>query len=137
MFSVGNLRLDLENYRHGKQANQKNARDAIIAEQGKKLVKLALAEDIAPMVIDAEDGNQNFIVVEGNRRLAAIAGFVGPSVPQAFGSQIGAKIAVHNGLNCLQSINFTHAHSNDLRFNHRNAPKGISGGREALQNNFV
>ncbi|WP_036308083.1 hypothetical protein, partial [Methyloglobulus morosus] len=77
--SVGNLLLDLANYRIIKQGNQKATRDAIIAEQGRKLVKLA--EDIIanglnpfdlPMVIDAEDGNQNYIVVEGNRRLTAI-----------------------------------------------------------------
>lgn len=77
--SVGNLILDTSNYRIVKQTSQKGARDAIIAEQGKKLTKLA--EDIIehglnpfdlPMVIDAEDGNQNYIVVEGNRRLTAI-----------------------------------------------------------------
>jgi hypothetical protein len=77
--SVGNLLLDLSNYRIVKQASQKATRDAIIAEQGKKLVKLA--EDIVkhgmnpfdlPMVIDADDGQQNRIVVEGNRRLTAI-----------------------------------------------------------------
>ncbi len=77
--SVGNLLLDLSNYRIIKQTSQKSTREAIIAEQGRKLVKLA--EDIIknglnpfdlPMVIDAEDGQQNFIVVEGNRRLTAI-----------------------------------------------------------------
>lgn len=77
--SIGNLLLDTSNYRIVKQQSQKGARDAIIAEQGRKLVKLA--EDIVqhglnpfdlPMVIDAEDGNQNFIVIEGNRRLTAI-----------------------------------------------------------------
>lgn len=77
--SIGNLLLDTSNYRIIKQQNQKGARDAIIAEQGRKLVKLA--EDIVrhglnpfdlPMVIDAEDGNQNFIVIEGNRRLTAV-----------------------------------------------------------------
>lgn len=77
--SIGNLLLDTSNYRIVKQTSQKGARDAIIAEQGKKLTKLA--EDIIehglnpfdlPMVIDAEDGNQNYIVVEGNRRLTAI-----------------------------------------------------------------
>jgi hypothetical protein len=77
--SVGNLLLDLSNYRHGKAASQKEARDAIIAEQGKKLVNLA--KDIAqnglnpfdlPLVIDADDGNKNFIVIEGNRRLTAV-----------------------------------------------------------------
>lgn len=77
--SIGNLLLDTSNYRIIKQKNQKGARDAIIAEQGRKLVKLA--EDIVkhglnpfdlPMVIDADDGNQNFIVIEGNRRLTVV-----------------------------------------------------------------
>lgn len=77
--SIGNLLLDVGNYRHGKLSSQKAARDAIIADQGRKLVKLA--EDIIQhglnpiditMVIDAEDGNQNFIVAEGNRRLSCI-----------------------------------------------------------------
>jgi hypothetical protein len=85
--SVGNLLLDTSNYRIIKQTNQKDTRDAIIAEQGKKLVKLA--EDIIenglnpfdlPMVIDAEDGNQNFIVVEGNRRLTAINLLLNPEL---------------------------------------------------------
>lgn len=76
---IGNLLLDIDNYRIVKQSTQKGARDAIIAEQGRKLIKLA--EDIIqhglnpfdlPMVIDAGDGNQNFIVIEGNRRLTAI-----------------------------------------------------------------
>lgn len=85
--SVGNLLLDLKNYRHGVQTSQKGARDAIIAEQGRKLVKLA--EDILenglnpfdlPMVVDANDNNQNFIVVEGNRRLTAIMLLLDPEL---------------------------------------------------------
>ena len=77
--SVGNLLLDTSNYRIVKQDSQKAARDAIIAEQGRKLV--TLAEDVLlnglnpsdlPIVVDALDGNQNFIVIEGNRRLTAI-----------------------------------------------------------------
>jgi hypothetical protein len=77
--SVANLLLDLNNYRHGKAASQKEARDAIIAEQGKKLVNLA--KDIVanglnpfdlPLVVDAEDGNKNYTVIEGNRRLTAV-----------------------------------------------------------------
>lgn len=77
--SVGNLLLDLHNYRITKQTSQKSAREAIIAEQGTKLVKLA--SDIIehglnpfdlPMIVDAEDGQHNFTVVEGNRRLTAI-----------------------------------------------------------------
>lgn len=42
--SIGNLLLDTNNYRIEKQVNQKSARDAIIAEQGIKLI--ALAKDI-------------------------------------------------------------------------------------------
>lgn len=85
--SVGNLLLDLSNYRHGKAANQKEARDAIIAEQGKKLV--VLAKDIVenglnpfdlPLVIDADDGNKNFIVIEGNRRLTAVTLMLKPEL---------------------------------------------------------
>jgi len=77
--SIGNILLDLSNYRHGVAGSQKEARDAIIAEQGKKLS--VLAKDIAenglnpfdiPLVINAEDGNKNFIVIEGNRRITAI-----------------------------------------------------------------
>ena len=85
--SVGNLLLDTSNYRINRQDSQKAARDAIITEQGTKLVKLA--EDIIqyglnpfdlPMVIDAADGNQNFIVVEGNRRLTSIMLVMNPEL---------------------------------------------------------
>lgn len=84
---VGNLLLDTKNYRISKQESQKGARDAIIAEQGKKL--LELAKDIVakglnpfdlPMVIDANDGLQNYIVVEGNRRLTAIQLMLDPEL---------------------------------------------------------
>ena len=77
--SIGNLLLDLSNYRIVKQKSQKDARDAIITEQGRKLVNLA--KDIIenglnpfdlPLVVDAEDGNSSYIVIEGNRRLTAI-----------------------------------------------------------------
>jgi hypothetical protein len=87
--SVGNLLLDLANYRHGKKPSQKDARDAIIAEQGKKLVKLAediVTEGLSPidlsLVVDANDGNQNFVVVEGNRRLTAINLLLNPELAQ-------------------------------------------------------
>lgn len=77
--SIGKLQLDTSNYRITKRDNQKEARAAIIAEQGRKLVYLA--KDIIehginpidqPLVIDANDGNGNFIVIEGNRRLTAL-----------------------------------------------------------------
>ena len=77
--SIGSLLLDVNNYRITRQTSQKGARDAIIAEEGRKL--LVLAKDIielglspidTTMVIDAGDGNGNYIVIEGNRRLTAI-----------------------------------------------------------------
>ena len=77
--SVGKLLLDTSNRRNTKQDSQKAERDAIISEQGRKLV--VLAKDIIehglnpfdlPLVVDAEDGLSNFIVIEGNRRLTAI-----------------------------------------------------------------
>jgi hypothetical protein len=77
--SVGILLLDLGNYRIVKQDSQPEARNAIIKEEGRKLV--VLAKDILKygpspielqLVIDANDGNGNYIVIEGNRRLVAI-----------------------------------------------------------------
>lgn len=91
--SIGNLLLDLKNFRIVPQTSQKGALDAIVGEQGKKL--LTLAKDIIdngvnpfdlPMVIDAEDGNQNYIVVEGNRRLTAIRALMDPELVR--GAQI-------------------------------------------------
>jgi hypothetical protein len=77
--SVGNLLLDVGNFRIVKQDSQPSARAAIIAEEGRKLV--TLAKDIVKwgpspidltLVIDANDGNANYFVIEGNRRLVAI-----------------------------------------------------------------
>lgn len=117
--SVGNLLLDTGNYRIVKQTSQKGARDAIIAEQGKKLVKLA--EDIIehglnpfdlPMVIDAEDGNQNYIVVEGNRRLTVINLLLNPELAKGtplykafFNLNKKHTDAIPKVLNCVISPN--------------------------------
>jgi hypothetical protein len=95
IISVGNLLLDVSNPRIVEQDNQKAARDAIIEEQGRKLV--VLAEDIIavglnpsdlPIVYDAADGNHNFIVLEGNRRLTAIQLMINPEL--ADGTRIHA-----------------------------------------------
>ena len=84
---VGRLILNIQNFRIVAQASQKAARDAIIAEQGRKLS--VLAKDIIenglspfdlPMVIDAEDGNGSFIMMEGNRRLVAIKLLLDPEL---------------------------------------------------------
>ncbi len=88
--SVGKLLLNVRNYRIVAQDSQKGARDAIISEQGKKLVVLArdilqngLSPFDLPMVIDAEDGNGNFIMMEGNRRLTAIQLVLDPELARS------------------------------------------------------
>lgn len=87
--SVGNLLLDAGNYRIVKQSSQKDALDAIINEQGKKLVKLAkdivtngLSPFDLPMVVSAAPPNGNYIVIEGNRRLTAIKLMLEPDLAQ-------------------------------------------------------
>jgi hypothetical protein len=85
--SVGNLLLDINNYRIVKQSSQNGARQAIMEEQGRKLIKLAedilsigLSPSDLPMVIEAGDGNQNYIVIEGNRRLTAVQLLLNPEL---------------------------------------------------------
>jgi hypothetical protein len=85
--SVGKLLLNVRNYRIVAQDSQKGARDAIIAEQSKKLVVLSkdiVENGLSPfdllMVVDAEDGDQNYIVIEGNRRLTAIKLMLDPEL---------------------------------------------------------
>jgi hypothetical protein len=87
--SIGNLLLDVGNYRIVRQDSQKAARDAIIEEEGRKLVTLArdiIDNGLSPidlqMVVDAEDGNGNYIVIEGNRRLVAIQLMLKPELAE-------------------------------------------------------
>jgi len=89
IISVGNLLLDTSNYRITKQNSQKEARDAIIAEQDRKLVKLAtdiIEVGLSPidltLVIDAGDGLGNFVVLEGNRRLTALQLMLKPELAE-------------------------------------------------------
>lgn len=105
--SVGNLLLDIGNYRIVKQDGQVATRHAIIEEQGRKLVKLAtdiVTVGISPidltMVIDAGDGNNNFIVIEGNRRLAALQLMLKPELAE--GTEVHAA---------FQKLNKQHADS--------------------------
>lgn len=73
---VGQLLLDLENPRYGEVHSQAEAMKAIIEHQGQKLVNLA--EHIGMNGMNPADRplvmakGKNFIVLEGNRRLAAI-----------------------------------------------------------------
>ncbi|MEO7701850.1 MAG: hypothetical protein ABIZ04_21705 [Opitutus sp.] len=76
-----------------KRDSQKEAREAIIEEQGRKLVVLAkdiIEHGLNPsdllLVIDAEDGNHCFTVIEGNRRLTALNLLLKPELAE--GTQV-------------------------------------------------
>ena len=76
--SVGNLLLDVGNFRIVKQESQKAARDAIIDEEGRKLVVLAkdlLKYGPSPielqLVIDANDGKDKLTDAEIDKLFVA------------------------------------------------------------------
>jgi hypothetical protein len=76
---VTDLQLDTGNYRTGKQDDQRDAIRALIEEQKNKLIHLAqdiIESGLSPLetvMVTAVPGEKNrYIVVEGNRRVAAI-----------------------------------------------------------------
>src|SRR5580698_4801042 len=76
---ITDLQLDTGNYRTGKQDDQREAIHALIAEQKNKLVRLAqdiIENGLSPLetilVTPVPDDKNRFVVVEGNRRVAAI-----------------------------------------------------------------
>ncbi len=78
-FKLSELRLDQRNYRTGPTATQRDALAAIADDQKGKLV--SLAEDILSVglspgepiwVTRDTDASGMYVVVEGNRRLAAL-----------------------------------------------------------------
>ncbi len=81
---VGQLLLDTENPRYGEVSSQRDSIMAIIDHQGSKLV--ALAEHIGELGMNPADSllvmaeGRNFVVLEGNRRLAAIRLLGNPSL---------------------------------------------------------
>ncbi len=92
---IGKLLLDTENNRNLPQSSQPAAHAAMIAEQGRKLV--VLANDIInfgtnpfdlTMVMDAGNGNGDYIVIEGNRRFCAMNLVLHPEL--ADGTQLSA-----------------------------------------------
>ena len=98
---VAQLDLDCSNPRHGRVADQAAALSALIADQGRKLLNLALdihSEGLSPaqrfIVIEQSDGR--YTVLDGNRRLAALRLLANPELvpfdvgPTDFTSQIAA-----------------------------------------------
>ena len=82
---IHNLDLDVRNPRHGEVPSQEDAFRAIAREQGSKLISLAL--DIhenglhpAHRVVVMEGPEHRYIVLDGNRRLAALRLLADPSV---------------------------------------------------------
>lgn len=84
--AVENLLIDLQNPRYDPRANQREAITTIAHDQGVKLANLA--EDIVdkglnpselPLVTPSGDGS-TFIVLEGNRRIAALKLLASPSL---------------------------------------------------------
>ena len=75
---VESLLLDVENPRHERVQTQGQAIDAVIEDQGAKLVRLAtdVAEKglspIDRMLVIKNRGKQTYTVVEGNRRITAV-----------------------------------------------------------------
>jgi hypothetical protein len=76
---ITDLQLDTTNYRTGKQDDQREAIRALIEEQKSKLVRLAqdiIENGLSPLetilVMPVPDDKRRHIVIEGNRRVAAI-----------------------------------------------------------------
>ncbi|HKD79719.1 MAG TPA: ParB/Srx family N-terminal domain-containing protein [Candidatus Angelobacter sp.] len=76
---VTDLQLDTGNYRTGKQEDQREAIRALIEEQKIKLVHLAediIQNGLSPLetilVMPMTDDKNRFVVIEGNRRVAAM-----------------------------------------------------------------
>jgi hypothetical protein len=88
--SIDELELDLQNPRFDGLASQREALEKIISSQGNKLVNLAediVAEGMSPahrmLVTKApgtKKGEQSYIVMDGNRRLAALRVLANPAV---------------------------------------------------------
>jgi hypothetical protein len=101
--SVEKLLLDVNNPRHDILEDQKDAIREMIADQHEKLVNLArdiVQEGINPseLTIVTPDGqsNENHVVLEGNRRLAAIKLLHNPSLANLGGKPSVAKFFNEN-----------------------------------------
>jgi hypothetical protein len=84
---VAQLLLDTSNFRTGVQESQKSAREAIIQEQGRKLQVLALdvikhgfSPADLPIVYPLKKGSDQFVMLEGNRRLLVVKLILDPEL---------------------------------------------------------
>ncbi len=139
-----NLLIDLQNPRYDPRTNQDEAIMTIVNEQGSKL--LSLAKDIVdegglnpselPMVMPSGD-DSTFIVMEGNRRLAALKLLMSPSLvsrlglPESIAKRYktlhdDAKSKLSREINCSIFLSREEAkHWIDLRHTGENGGVGI------------
>ena len=96
--ALENLFIDLKNPRYDPITSQREALATIAVDQGAKLV--SLAEDIVekglnpselPIVTPADDNETTYIVVEGNRRIAALKLISSPSLVASIGLSSSLK----------------------------------------------
>ena len=85
---ISDLLLDVQNPRHSKAKSQKDAIAKVLEEQKDKLVKLAESivaqKGLSPMdrmvVLQKKPSEKGYIVLEGNRRIAALKILANPSL---------------------------------------------------------
>jgi hypothetical protein len=109
---LANLLVDLINPRHNQQPSQREAISTIAFDQGMKLVNLG--EDIIarglslndfPMVTPADEEGM-YVVLEGNRRVAAMKLITSPSLLTSIGlpKNITARFKELHGIACCIAI---------------------------------
>ena len=89
--NLQNLLLSLDNPRYGTTTNQNQALRTMVQRQGRKLTKLA--EDIVEnglnptelVMVTPTDQPERYIVVEGNRRVAAMKLLSSPELIDSLG----------------------------------------------------
>jgi len=108
--SIDQLLLDLENPRHSILQDQDDAMNEMINNQGNKLINLArdiLENGTSPMenigvMLDEEDPTK-YVVLEGNRRIAAIKLLNDPTLASKGGKSSLAKFFNENSLKFRQN----------------------------------
>ncbi|SMG40629.1 hypothetical protein [Dethiosulfovibrio salsuginis] len=86
--NLNDILLDTSNYRTGEKLTQEKSIEALIQDQGDKIINLAIdisKNDLSPLdniavYVDSDNGGEKFTVVEGNRRILALKILNNPSL---------------------------------------------------------
>lgn len=146
---IANLHLDLKNYRFEEQESQKAAVEKMIADQNTKLV--TLAKDIFDnglnpsdliMVVRMEGQNNQYKVVEGNRRVTCLKLIASPSmIPKEYESIRRTFQKMHNqtekskGLRRPTCAIFEHEEDADIWIERKHC--GEQGGKGTIEWNSM